>query len=974
MEPLNAFGDVEGRSQADAASDTTRLSSEQWTRVKAVFHEAVSRPMDEREAYIRLQCRGDAALEVVVRSLLASDRSASEFLEAPAVVRVGVPRPRITALTPGQRLGAYEIVGLLGAGGMGEVYRARDHRLARDVALKVLPVEVMHDGMHQQRLELEARAAAALDHPNICPVYDIGEQDGRVWIAMQYVEGETLAARLRREPLELSTALSVATQIASALSAAHARGIVHRDVKPDNIIIGTSGHAKVLDFGLAKIAAEDGPGARQSVQGGIYSRRLGTLPYMSPEQARGEPLDSRTDVFSLTVVLYEMVTGRRPFIADRDAEIRASILSATPPPVSSVVPTANPALDRIAQRGLQKDRTARYQTMADLMADIEDVKRRLEIASPRIDPRTWEFRSAVAASVIGVIAAWVWSSGRQPTTTNWSGALAYVQLTNFPDAVRSPAISSDGKILTFVRDDQSGVGQDLYVKELPDGQPRRLTDDGEIKSWPTFTPDGSRIVFTRGLDSFVVPISGGAPRPFMTNASGLTWMSPQNVLFSQMKKAPTMGIAAAFRDGTRRRDIYVPASATGMAHFSRSSPDGSQVLVVEMDTNHWLPCRVVPFDGSSPGRRVGPTPSECTAVGWSPDGRWMYFEAAVNGETHLWRQRFPDGAPEQLTFGLNQERGLAVDREGKTVITAVGASQSTVWYHDEHGDRRVSTEGFAYRPLVSPDERMVLYLVRRPAKRSFSIGELWATDLASGRNQRLLPEFLISSYHLSSDGTLIVFDTFDQSGRSRVWLASIDGSFTPRRLTPDGAQDERPFFGASGDIYLMRRRDDGHSDLYAIQQDGSRRRKLADDVDFLVSMSPDEKWAVLWSFQGTRLMSLGGGPPRWLCRCSIGPIMSGPPGVSWSHDGETLFVNQGNLDVETAVTSDGGTPVTGTVLVPWHRVEGWPSSFVPSGDDLSRLPGARSIPLSGVAPGRTAARYAFSQESRQANLYRIRLP
>jgi hypothetical protein len=352
----------------------------------------------------------------------------------------------------------------------------------------------------------------------------------------------------------------------------------------------------------------------------------------------------------------------------------------------------------------------------------------------------------------------------------------------------------------------------------------------------------------------------------------------------------------------------------------------------------------------------------------------MYFEAAVNGETHLWRQRFPDTAPAQLTFGLNQERGLALDPDGKSVITAVRASQSTVWYHDERGDQRISTEGFAYRPLVSPDEHTVFYLVRRPAKRSFSIGELWVTDLASGRNQHLFPEFLISSYSLSSDGRLIVFDSFDQSGGSRVWLAPVDGSLAPRRLTPDGAYEERPFIGASGDIYVMRRRDDRHSDLYRIQQDGSRGRKLADDIDFLVNVSPDEQWAVFWSFQGTRLISLRGGSAHWLCRCSIGPIVSGPPGVSWSHDGETMFVNEGNVDVETAVASEARSPATGTVVIPSLRVDTLPSALVPSTDDLLRLPGARSISLSAVAPGRTAARYAFSRENQQANLYRIRLP
>jgi serine/threonine protein kinase len=958
----------------DVGSDSCRLSHDQWARVKDIFREALERPAAGRKAFIGEACEGDAALEAALESLLASDDSAREFLETPAVARVGLPSHMTATLVPGDRLGAYEIVELLGVGGMGEVYRARDARLERDVALKVLPAHVMNDAVRRRWLELEARAAAALDDPNICPIFDIGEQDGRVWIAMQFVEGETLAERLKRGPLTLSTALEIATQIAGALSAAHARGIVHRDVKPENVMITAAGHAKVLDFGLAKIAAEHGMDTHYSGQSGVHSRRLGTLPYMSPEQLRGESLDARTDVFSLSVVLYEMVTGRRPFLGDGDAEIRTGILSATPPAVSVLSAAADPALDRVARKGLQKDRAARYQTMSDLAADLEDVKRRLEITSQRIDARMWVAGGALAAIVVGLIAASLWSSSRQQTTNNSTRPLEYVQLTNFPDSVRSPALSADAKLLAFVREAQSGGGQDLYIKELPDGQPRRLTNDGGIKIRPTFSPDGSIIVYQRGLtgSTFAVPVAGGAPSLFMSNATGLRWIGPNELLFSQMKEAPHMGVVATHQDGAHVRDVYLPASPLGMAHFSERSPDGSQVLVVEMDRGTgWLPCRLVPFDGSSTGRRVGPAPAECTAASWSPDGRWMYFTAAVNGESHIWRQRFPDGTPEQLTFEPNQESDTAaIDPDGKSLVAAIGAAQSTVWYHDEHGDRPVSIEGYAYRPLVSPDESKVLYLVRRLAKTSFSVGELWGTDLASGRNQRLLPGFLIRSYHLSADGKQMVFDSFDQSGGAGVWLAQVDGRHAPRRLIANGDLEElRPFLGASGDIYFMRRRGDGLAGLYRMRQDGSGRRRVADDIDFLVNISADEKWAAVWSFHGTKLISLDGSRSRGLCPCGIGPIIPGPPGVSWSRDRTTIVVDTGSHG-----GSGEGDGMDGTVLIPWEDLQRLPTDSIPSMADLSNLPGARRIPVSGVAPGQTATRYAFTRENQQTNLYRVHLP
>jgi serine/threonine protein kinase len=951
---------------------TSGVSADQWPRVREIFHEAVDRPEGARAAFVREACHGDTTLHAAIESLLASDQSARDFMRRPAVARVGLPAVVSAALTAGQRVGAYEILAPIGVGGMGEVYRARDPRLGRDIALKVLPADVTHDDTRRQWFEREARAAAVLDHPNICPVYDIGDQDGRIWIAMQYVEGETLADRLRRGPLLVPVALDVAAQIASALNAAHARGIVHRDVKPENVMITPSGQAKVLDFGLAKVTADPGKGRDDSAaidephprQTGVDGMRLGTLPYMSPEQVRGDQLDVRTDVFSLSAVLYEMVTGRRPFEGNADADVATAILSVTPPSVTDLVPTVPAVVAQIMRTGLEKDRSRRYQTMRDLAIDLEAATHSLHVSvSRRIVLRPWITASVLAIGTIG-LAGLLASSGRTQAT-NSKVTLQYTQLTNFPDYVHSPTVSPDGKALAFVRRLQSGAGSELYVKTLPTGQPHALTHDGTAKDAPTFSSDGSRIVFTdpRTWSSFSVPLAGGPPTLFMRNASGLRWSGPEHVLFSEMKKAPNMGIVGAGQSGAGARDIYVPVSATGMAHASVRSPDGQWVLVVEMD-NAWLPCRLVPFDGTSPGRSVGPRPAECKSAAWSPDGRWMYFAAAVDGESHLWRQSFPDGSPEQITFGPNQEWGVAVDPDGRSVITAVGATQSTVWYHDERGDRPVSVEGYAYRPLVSPDGSRVFYLVRRAPTRSFSIGELWATDLATGRNERLLSDFLIRSYHVANDGRLVTFDTFDSSGRSSVWLAAVDGSVVSRRLTPDGAEEQRPFFGASGDIYLMQEQSHGLPSLYRMKRDGSGRQKLAGPIDFLVNVSPDEDWAVLWSFQGTRLVPLAGGVSRGVCSsCGMGPIVLGSPGVSWSSDSKTMFVDAGNSNAPT-----------GTVLIPWQGANTLPATGAPSSTDLLGLPGARHVPESSIAPGPTSATYAFVRQSEQSNLYRIPLP
>lgn len=536
--------------------------------------------------------------------------------------------------------------------------------------------------------------------------------------------------------------------------------------------------------------------------------------------------------------------------------------------------------------------------------------------------------------------------------------LEFTQLTNFPDSVHSPALSKDGKMLAFIRGNNHGwVGEpgELYLKLLPNGQPFALTQDGKLKMAPAFTPDNSRIVYTsEEWTSYSVPIMGGAPALFMPNTSSLTWIGPKRILFSEIKDSPRMAVVTASEGRANERNVYLPASRQGMAHFSYLSPDKKWVLVVEMVTNiGWTRCRLVPFDGSSRGKQVGPSGSSCTAAAWAPDGRWMYFAAQMNGESHLWRQRFPDGVPEQVTSGLNQEYGVAADPDRHSLITAVVTSQSMVWYHDESGDRPVSVEGYAYRPQVTDGGAKVYYLVRRATNTSFPIGELWSRDLASGRNERVLPAFLIRFFQVSRDGRKVVFDAFDQQGRSRIWLASTDGSEPPRKLTADGeVEEERAFFGVSGDIYFMRERPPDMAWVYRMKPDGSERRQLSGPITFLVNISPDEKWAALWSPDGTSLLPLAGASPQVLWPIGAGPIFPDPPRISWSGDGKFLFV--------PANVPSSAAPATS--VIPWRGV--------PPVDFTAAM--VRKIPEMGLAPGPSEMRYAFTRRTQQSNLYRVR--
>jgi DNA-binding winged helix-turn-helix (wHTH) protein/Tol biopolymer transport system component len=556
----------------------------------------------------------------------------------------------------------------------------------------------------------------------------------------------------------------------------------------------------------------------------------------------------------------------------------------------------------------------------------------------------------------------------------------YVRLTNFPDAVHSPALSRDGKTLLFVRGSepfQFGPAE-LYLKVLPDGEPVALTHDGTNKIAPALSPDGSQAVYStfssKGWASVSVPIGGGPPALLMQNAAALTWASANRVLFSEIRSQTSlhMAVVTATESRGNPRDVYVPASPTGMAHYAYLSPDGRQVLIVEMDTNGWLPCRLVPFDSSSSGISVGPPYASCTAAAWSPDGRWMYFAVAASGESHLWRQRFPDGAPEQITFGItNDERGVVADPDG-SLITSIGAIQGTVWYHDARGDRQLSVEGYAYRPVVSRDGAKVFYLVRRAAKGSFWIGELWSTDLTSGRNEREVPDFLVRNFDVAKDGRHVVFDAFDASGRSAIWVATLDRSEPPKRLSPEGQSgEERPVFGSSGDIYYMEQESGQTRLLRRMKPDGTNRQTLSSDrITFLISVSPDERWAIVWKAgngHDTMALSLVGESPRVLCSCAAEPIFQDSPRVSWSADGRTMIIN-----VRTGAI--GGASADILPLAPGESLPMWAKPTAPSADDLLHLPGAQQLREVSVAPGRSGESYAYTRETQQRNLFRVRLP
>ena len=667
-------------------------------------------------------------------------------------------------LEAGAAVGPYRIESVLGEGGMGVVYRALDTKLNRPVAIKFLSSELATSA-ERRRFQREAQTASSLNHPHIVTVHDAGELDERQYLVTELVDGGTLndwAHRTRRTWREV---VELLVGVADALATAHEAGILHRDIKPDNILITRSGYAKLADFGLARVQV-DAHGVTRTLTAGDTrdGAIVGTMAYMSPEQATGAPLDSRSDIFSFGIVLYELVSGRRPFVGASSVDVLHAIVHAPSPPLTGTLP---PALAVAIEKALEKDPADRYQSMRELTVDLRRLIRQtgettVQASAFRPGGRRWLW-SVAALALVAAAGLWLL---RRPAPPSAPPRVEYIPLTSFADSAVAPAISPDGRILAFIRGENTFEGPgDVYVKLLPDGEPTPLTHDGGGKMGPlVFSSDGARLAYSAaGGTSWVVPVLGGEPARLLANASALSWVGqtvpgPRRVMFSALTgEGIHMGVFTATESRGDQRRVYLPADVSGMAHRLFLSPDGRSVLIVEMDMLGWRPCRLVPFDGSSAGRPVGPERSQCTDAAWSPDGRWMYLSANTGNGYHIWRQPFPDGAPEQVTYTATEEQGIGVDPDGRSIVTSIGERLSTLWVHAGDSTRQATSEGFAYTPSFSPDGSRLFYLQRSKADRRFVSGELWAVNIKTGSREHLLPDRLIENYDLSPDGTHVVF-------------------------------------------------------------------------------------------------------------------------------------------------------------------------------------------------------------------------
>lgn len=537
-------------------------------------------------------------------------------------------------------------------------------------------------------------------------------------------------------------------------------------------------------------------------------------------------------------------------------------------------------------------------------------------------------------------------------------ATEYEALTDLSESAMAPALSPDGKMLAFIVGNSAflATGQ-VYVKLLPNGEPTPLTKVLEPIYGPAFSFDGTRVAFTYvtkrqgeySWDTWMVPTTGGQPALFLANAAGLTWVAPHQLIYSEIESGIHMGIVTSADDRAGRRAVYLPSHERGMAHYSYLSPDRQSVLVVEMDrTGEWQRCRLVPFDGRSAGEQVGPA-GLCTSAAWSPDGKWMYFSAYVAGHSHLWRQRYPHGEAQQITFGPTEEEGVAVAPDGRSLVTSLGLQQQSIWIHDASGERRITSETVAAAPRLSPDAKRLYFLAASGSETPSSLRRL---DIAQGQQEPVLPGFNVVDYDISRDETKVVFSV-DHDGEMQIWVAPLDHHLPPRLLAR-GADE--PAFDGSGHVFF-RLLGEKVNYLYRMQDDGSSKQRALDTpiLEFQ-SVSPTGKWAavqaVINGTLATAILGLGGDTFRW--------TRAGYWSTRWSSDGRTLYLEVGKgIDAPTGRT----LPIT--------LAEGKPPQIppLPPASEQGLLPHATED----IAPGPDPATYAFTRAERLQNIYRIPL-
>jgi Tol biopolymer transport system component len=733
-------------------------------------------------------------------------------------------------LSAGSKLGPYEILAAIGAGGMGEVYRAKDPRLGREVAIKVLPSAMSADPERLRRFEQEARAASALNHPNILAIHDIGSDStsGAPYVVSELLEGETLRERIGGTALAPRRTIEIARQIALGLAAAHEKGIVHRDLKPENVFLTSDARVKILDFGIAKLTQPEGSLASQTnlptqspgTEPGVV---IGTIGYMSPEQVRGKPVDARTDIFSFGAILYEMLSGRRAFRGDTAADTMTAILKEDPPELSETGRNVPPSLQRIVRHCLEKSPEARFRSASDIAFDLEAISEMSVEARAAVAPGVSSGRilkaaiAAIAAAALLLLAYRAGPRSPAPAAVGPSLRAHFTQLTSDPGVEEFPTLSPDGKLLAYAS--RATGNEDIYVLRVGGKNPIDLTkDEPADDTEPAFSPDGSQIAFRserQGGGIFLMGSTGESVRRLTDTGFTPAW-SPDGKEIVFVTESVRDPLDRAYTSELWSVDVVSGAKKrlyTGDAVQPSVSPHGLRVAFWGLSHGSQRDIYTIPFKGLAAGEKpVAATddpPVDWNPI-WSPDGKFLYFGSNRGGSLNLWRLAIdetsgkPLGVPEPLTTPSRWSGYFSIAGDGKQIAYLAL-------------DPMTSIEKIPFDPASSAPLAV-------------------STSLLRGSLNLVEPD-------ISPDGEWIALRT--TGAQDDLFLLKSDGSVL-RQLTNDAWRERTPMWSPDGRRIAFHSDRSGTYEAWTIQPDGSGLTQLSHSKGHQV-LQPR------WSPDGTRI-------------------------------------------------------------------------------------------------------------------------
>ncbi|HYK92066.1 MAG TPA: LpqB family beta-propeller domain-containing protein [Acidobacteriota bacterium] len=819
------------------------MKKERWQEIERLYNSALEHMPDERAAWLHHAC-GDESLRKEVESLLACQSEAKGFIESPALdvatqdLGAGQSEPASAALA-GRTLSHYRIIEKLGEGGMGVVYKAHDNHLNRPVALKVLPPDKVADPERKRRFVKEARAASALNHPNIVSIYDIDQAEGVDFIAMEYVSGRTLDRQIPHKGMRIGKVLEYAIQMSDALAAAHAAGIIHRDLKPSNVMVSESGQVKILDFGLAKLVekAESGAGVDAPGDSQESSLRtdegmiLGTVSYVSPEQAQGKKLDARTDIFSFGAVLYEMVSGERAFRGDGTGSTLAAIIRDEPRRLEEVVPGVPAELEKVIRRCLRKEPERRFQAISDVAVELRELKEELgshqKEDQPHLRTRT-ALRAVLAVLGIAALSAAGWWFLRSKPKSE--PPLTAVPFTTNLGLERRPTFSPDGNQVAFQWNGEKEDNWDIYVKSVGSEEPLRLTSGPADDTDPSWSPDGSYIAFLRstreGHAVYTIPPVGGVERKVYETTYVQRGDNPSSFWGRKLACTPdSKGFVISERESSAEpNSLFLVTISTGEKRRLTSpppvgyygdadpsfSPDGRSMSFSRMLSFNDM--QLYALDMTPEFRPIGEAKKltdhapfrdkQMYGHAWGADGKEIVASVGVRGIfAELWRIPIRESSSPQKVGSLGRGASFpAVSPSARRLVFEVVQGAASSWVIDDPGESTIkavsqkiiaSTVGYEYNCQVSPDGKKIAMHSTRTGRYN-----IWVCNSDGSGFLMLTDRSMCGSPAWSPDSRSIAFDTREE-GQTEIYVVSAEGG-PVRRITNHPSEHVNPSWSRDG--------------------------------------------------------------------------------------------------------------------------------------------------------------------------------